>query len=54
MSIPPEDSDPVALEEHKRQGIGIIGAARILDGCLVTSRKKTFNSKTIIFLKSLF
>jgi len=54
MWIPPEDIDPVVLQEPTRKSIGVFGAVRISDGCLVTSQEKTFNSMTFLyFLKKL-
>lgn len=54
MRIPPEDIDPVVLQEPTRKSIGVFGAVRISDGCLVRSREKTFNNITFLqFLKKL-
>jgi len=54
MWIPPEDTDPVVLQEPTRKGIGIFGAVRMSDGCLVTSREKTFNTMTFLcFMEKL-
>ena len=54
MWIPPEDTDPVVLQEPTRKSIGIFGAVRISDGCLVTSQEKTFNTMTFLnFMKKL-
>jgi len=54
MWIPPEDIDPVVLQEPTRKSIGVFGAVRISDGCLVTSREKTFNNISFLqFLKKL-
>lgn len=54
MWIPPENIDPVVLQEPTRKSIGIFGEVRISDGCLVTSEEKTFNIMTFLhFLKIL-
>jgi len=54
MWIPSEDNDPVVLQEPTRKSIGVFGAVRISDGCLVTSQEKTFNTMTFhIFMKKL-
>jgi len=54
MWIPPEDTDPVVLQEPTRKSIGIFGAVRISNGCLVTSQEKTFNSMTFLhFMEKL-
>lgn len=54
MWIPPEDIDPVVLQEPTRKSVGVFGAVRILDGCLITNQEKTFNNMTFLqFLKKL-
>ena len=54
MWIPPEDIDPVVLQEPTRKSIGVFGAVRISDGCLIISQEKTFNNMTFLqFLKKL-
>lgn len=54
MWIPPENIDPVVLQEPTRKSIGVFGAVRISDGRLVTSQEKTFNNMTFLqFLEKL-
>jgi transposase len=54
MWIPPENIDPVILQEPTRKSVGVFGAVRINDGRLVTSQEKTFNNMTFLnFLKKL-
>jgi transposase len=54
MWVPPEDIDPVVLQEPTRKSIGVLGAVRISDGCLITSQENTFNNMTFLqFLKKL-
>lgn len=54
MWIAPEDIDPVVLQEPTRKSIGVFGAVRVSDGCLVTNQEKTFNNMTFLqFLKKL-
>jgi transposase len=54
MWIPPEDIDPVVLQEPTRKSVGVFGAVRISDGCLITNQEKTFNNMTFLqFLKKL-
>ncbi len=37
---PPEDADPIVLQEPNRKGISIFGALRISDGSLLTEITK--------------
>jgi transposase len=54
MWIAPEDIDPVVLQEPTRKSVGVFGAVRVSDGCLVTNQEKTFNNMTFLqFLKKL-
>lgn len=54
MWIPPEDIDPVVLQEPTRKSVGVFGAVRISDGCLIANQEKTFNNMTFLqFLKKL-
>jgi transposase len=46
MWIPPEDVDPIVLQEPTRKNIGVFGAVRINDGRLVTKISKPFNAVT--------
>ncbi len=51
MWIPPEEKDPVALQEPTRKGISIFGAVNIRNGEFVGMFSKKFNAQT--FLKFL-
>jgi transposase len=54
MWIPPEVIDPVLLHAPTRKSIGVFGAVRSEDGCLVTSREKKFDAMTFLsFLQKL-
>lgn len=54
MWIPPEETDPVVLLAPTRKYVGVFGAVRIKDGCLVTQKDAIFDSETfLIFLKRL-
>jgi transposase len=46
MWIPPEDIDPVVLHAPTRKSIGVFGAVRIMDGCLVTRQESVFDAVT--------
>ncbi len=46
MWVPPEDIDPIILQEPTRKNIGVFGAVCISDGRLVTKFTKPFNGVT--------
>lgn len=54
MWIPPEDVDPIVFHAPTRKSIGIFGAVRNADGCLVTRQEAKFEAATFLsFLKQL-
>ncbi len=46
MWVPPEDKDPIVLQEPTRKNISVFGAACVHDGRLVTKFSKPFNGMT--------
>ncbi len=48
---PPEDADPIMLQEPNRKGISVLGAVRMGDSRLVTEITEKYNALT--FLKFL-
>ncbi len=50
---PPEESDPVVLQEPNRKGISVFGAVRISDGRLITQITERFNAFTFLEFLSL-
>jgi len=46
MWVPPEDIDPIILQEPTRKTISVFGAVCIQDGSLVTKFTKPFNGTT--------
>ena len=54
MWIPPEEKDPVVLQEPTRFHISVFGAVNIGTGLLVHQMSETFNAVTFLdFLKNL-
>lgn len=48
MWVPPEDIDPIVLQEPTRKNIGVFGAVCINDGRLITKFAKPFNGLTFL------
>jgi transposase len=46
MWVPPEEKDPIVLQEPTRKSISVFGAACVNDGRLVTKFSKPFNGVT--------
>src|SRR3970282_2063025 len=46
MWVPPEDKDPIVLQEPTRKNISVFGAACVHDGRLVKKLSKPFNGMT--------
>jgi transposase len=54
MWVAPEVKDPVVMHAPTRKSIGLFGAVRACDGCLITSFDFTFNADTFkYFLRRL-
>jgi transposase len=54
MWVPPEDIDPIVLQEPTRKNISVFGAVCVSDGRLVTQFSKPFNGVTFrSYLESL-
>lgn len=50
---PPEDADPMVLQEPNRKGISIFGAVRISDGSLPTEITEKYSALTFLKVLSL-
>ncbi len=50
---PPEDADPIVLQEPNRKGISVFGAVRIRDGRLLTEITERYNAMTFLKFLSL-
>ena len=54
MWIPPEEKDPIVLQEPTRFHISVFGAVNVGTGRLVHQMSETFNAMTFLdFLKNL-
>ncbi len=46
MWVPPEDIDPIILQEPTRKNISVFGSVSLDNGCLITKFSKPFNGVT--------
>ena len=50
---PPEDHDPMVLQEPNRKGISVFGAVGVSDGRLITKITERYNALTFLVFLSL-